>query len=235
MIPEVNADHIRLIDQQRSKLGWKGCLVANANCSTTTIVMALKPLHDAFRIDRMLVTTLQAISGAGYPGVASLDILDNLVPNIANGGEEHKIETEPRKLLGSYERNQITLAAITISAAVTRVPVTDGHTAIVSLGFHHKPDVDQAAAVLRDFRGPAAVRTLPSAPPEPIVLRTEADRPQPRRDRDLYGGMGTTVGRLRPCPLFDLKFVVMSHNTIRGAAGGAILNAELLVAEGIAG
>lgn len=235
LIPEVNADHIALLEQQRSVLGWRGCLVANANCASTTVVMALKPLHDAFGVAKVAVTTLQAVSGAGYPGVASLDILDNLIPNIGNGGEEAKLEAEPRKLLGRYTGDGIEPAPIAISANVTRVPVTDGHTAVVSVGLTRGASIEAAATVLREFRGSAAVQGLPSAPPEPITLRTEADRPQPRRDRDLYGGMGTTVGRLRPCPLFDLKFVVLSHNTIRGAAGGALLNAELLVAEGVVG
>ncbi len=233
LIPEVNADHVHLIEQQRTQLGWKGCIVANANCSSTTIVMALKPLHVAFTLTHVAATTLQAISGAGYPGVASLDILDNVVPNIGGGGEERKIETEPCKMLGSYTGTAITAAPIRISATATRVPVTDGHTAVVSVGFARRADVAEVAAALREFRAPTVVQGLPSAPPLPLVLRDESDRPQPRRDRDLHGGMGTTVGRLRPCPLFDVKFVVLSHNTIRGAAGGAILNAELLVAEGI--
>ncbi len=233
LVPEVNAEHIHLVEQQRSKLGWRGCIVANANCATTTLVMPLKPLHSAFGVEKVIVTTLQAISGAGYPGVAALDILDNVIPNIANGGEEHKLETESCKILGSYSGEGINFAPIALSANVTRVPVIDGHTAVVSVGLKQHASVEEAAAVLREFRGSAVVQGLPTAPPEPLTLRMEQDRPQPRRDRDLYGGMGTTVGRLRPCPLFDLKFVVLSHNTIRGAAGGAILNAELLVAEGI--
>lgn len=233
LIPEVNPDHLDLIRRQQTGRGWSGSIVTNPNCAAITIVMALKPLHDAFGIERMFATTLQAISGAGYPGVASLDIIDNIVPNIADGGEEHKIETEPLKLLGSFRDGAITDALIAISAQVTRVPVVDGHTAAVSIGLGQKVSPDEAIACLSEFRALEIVRGLPSAPERPIVVRPEGDRPQPRKDRDLYGGMGTTVGRVRSCPLLDLKFVVLSHNTIRGAAGGAILNAELLVAQGI--
>jgi aspartate-semialdehyde dehydrogenase len=207
--------------------------VTNPNCSTITIVMALKPLHDAYGVRRFFTTTLQAISGAGYPGVASLDILDNIIPNIANGGEEGKIESEPLKLLGTLEAGAFRNADIRISAHVTRVPVIDGHTATVSVELDAKATPGEAIATLSEFRAPPVVRELPSAPQRPIVVRPEADRPQPRRDRDLYGGMGTSVGRVRPCNLLDLKFVVLSHNTVRGAAGGALLNAELLVAEGV--
>ncbi|HEX6287759.1 MAG TPA: aspartate-semialdehyde dehydrogenase [Herpetosiphonaceae bacterium] len=235
LIPEVNPGHIGMIERQRRERNWRGAIVTNPNCSTITIVMALKPLHDAFGVRRCLVTTLQAISGAGYPGVSALDILDNLIPNIASGGEEAKIESEPLKLLGTLEAGTFQNADIRISAQVTRVPVIDGHTATVAVELDAKVTPGEAIASLSEFRAPPIVRDLPSAPECPIVVRPEADRPQPRRDRDLYGGMGTTVGRVRPCNLLDLKFVALSHNTIRGAAGGAILNAELLVAEGFAG
>ena len=233
LIPEVNADHLGLLETQRQQRGWSGGIVANPNCASITLTMALKPLHDAFGLQKVLVTTLQAVSGAGYPGVPSLDILDNIIPNIGDGGEEAKLESEPRKILGYLESGAVRLAAVQFSANVTRVAVVDGHTAVASVAFERPPSVEEAIAVLAAFRGPASVRSLPTAPPLPIVVRPERDRPQPRRDRDLYGGMGTTVGRVRPCPLFDLKFVVMSHNTVRGAAGGAILNGELLVAEGV--
>jgi aspartate-semialdehyde dehydrogenase len=233
LIPEVNPDHIGMIERQQRERNWRGGIVTNPNCSTITIVMALKPLHQAYGVRRFFTTTLQAISGAGYPGVASLDILDNIIPNIANGGEEAKIETEPLKLLGTLEAGAFRNADIRISAQVTRVPVIDGHTVAVAVELDAKATPGEAIATLSEFRAPTIVGELPSAPERPIVVRHEADRPQPRRDRDLYGGMGTTVGRVRPCNLLDLKFVALSHNTVRGAAGGALLNAELLVAEGI--
>jgi len=233
LIPEVNPEHLEILAYQRRERGWSGGIVTNPNCATITIVMALKPLHDAFGVQRSFVTTLQAVSGAGYPGVASLDIIDNIIPNIGNGGEEAKIETEPLKLLGKLVDGRFRDADITFSAQVTRVPVIDGHTAALSIELARKATTEEAIACMSEFQASATVRGLPSAPQQPVVVRPEADRPQPRRDRDLYGGMGTTVGRVRPCNLFDLKFVVLSHNTIRGAAGGAILNAELLVAEGI--
>ncbi len=235
LIPEVNPDHLGVLERQRREREWSGAIITNPNCATITLVVPLKPLHDAFGAKRVFVTTLQAVSGAGYPGVASLDIVDNIVPNIANGGEEGKIETEPRKLLGALENNTFHDAPIMFSAQVTRVPVLDGHTALLSVEFEHKPSPDEAIACLSEWQAPPVVRDLPSAPARPVVVRGEADRPQPRRDRDLYGGMGTTVGRVRACPIFDLRFVALSHNTIRGAAGGAILNAELLVAEGLVG
>lgn len=233
IIPEVNPSHLALLDHQRAERGWKGCLITNPNCSTIGIVMALKPLHDAFGVATVHAATLQAISGAGYPGVASLDILDNIVPNIANGGEEAKIETEPLKLLGEVSESRVREAQIGISAQVTRVPVIDGHTALLSIGFARKPTPEEAIAALADFAAPPEVRGLPSAPARPVIVRAEADRPQPRRDRDAGKGMSASVGRVRPCNLLDLRMVVLSHNTIRGAAGGALLNAELLVSSGI--
>lgn len=233
IIPEVNPDHLGMIERQRAERGWRGCLVTNPNCAAIGVVMALKPLHAAFGLTHMHVATLQAVSGAGYPGVASLDIIDNVIPNIGGGGEEAKIESEPRKLLGLLQDGRVAEAPVAISAQVTRVPVIDGHTALLSLGFARKPGVDEALAALEEFRAPDLVRGLPSAPERPLVLRPEADRPQPRRDRDAGAGMSASVGRVRPCPLLDLRMVVLSHNTIRGAAGGALLNAELLVAAGI--
>lgn len=233
LIPEVNPEHLGLLEHQHTQRGWHGGLVTNPNCAAITLVMPLKPLHDAFGVRRVFVTTMQAVSGAGYPGVAALDIIDNIIPNIGDGGEEAKLEAEPRKLLGDLRDGAITEAPIGISAQVTRVPVIDAHTVAVSLELDRKAPPDEAAAVLQEWRAAPAIRELPSAPPQPVVLRPEPDRPQPRRDRDLYGGMGTSVGRLRACSLLDLRFVALSHNTIRGAAGGAILNAELLVSEGI--
>lgn len=233
LIPEVNPEHLAMIERQRAERGWKGCLITNPNCSTIGIVLALKPLHDAFGVKTVHAATLQATSGAGYPGVASLDILDNIVPNIAGGGEEAKIESEPLKLLGRVVDGRVAEAAIGISAQVTRVPVIDGHTALLSIGCERAPTPEQAVAALAGFRAPEQVRGLPSAPELPVVVRPEADRPQPRRDRDAGRGMSASVGRVRACPLLDLRMVVLSHNTIRGAAGGALLNAELLVAAGI--
>jgi aspartate-semialdehyde dehydrogenase len=233
IIPEVNPDHLSMIERQRAEKGWQGCLVTNPNCAAIGIVMALKPLHDAFGIQKVHAATLQAVSGAGYPGVPSLDILDNIIPNIADGGEESKIEAEPRKLLGRVVEGRVADAQIGISAQVTRVPVTDGHTALLSIAFERRPSPEQALAALESFQAPEQVRELPSAPAQTIVVRREADRPQPRRDRDAGRGMSAVVGRVRSCPLLDLRLVVLSHNTIRGAAGGALLNAELLVASGV--
>jgi len=233
LIPEVNTDHLAMIERQRTERGWKGCLVTNPNCAAIGIVMALRPLHDAFGVRQVHAATLQAISGAGYPGVASLDIVDNIIPNIANGGEEDKIESEPRKLLGRVADGRVIEAQIGISAQVTRVSVIDGHTALLSIGFERKPSADEAIAALESFQAPETVRGLPSAPARPIVVRREADRPQPRRDRNAGAGMSAVVGRVRPCALLDLRLVVLSHNTIRGAAGGALLNAELLVASNL--
>jgi aspartate-semialdehyde dehydrogenase len=194
------------------------------------MALPLKPLDDAFGLRRVFAVSMQAISGAGYPGVASLDILGNVLPYIS--GEEEKIEQEARILLGSMRDGQRVEANLTASVQANRVPVLDGHTVCLSLGFDRAPAVEQAIQVLRDFRGPELVRTLPSAPEYPIVVRTEPDRPQPRRDRDAEGGMVISVGRVRACPLQDLRLVSVSHNTLRGAASGSVLNAELLVATG---
>ncbi len=233
LIPEVNPDHLALIERQQAERGWMGCLVTNPNCAAIGIVMALKPLHDAFGVQKVHAATLQAVSGAGYPGVASLDIIDNIIPNIADGGEEAKVESEPRKLLGRIADGQIVEAPIAISAQVSRVPVIDGHTALLSIGFERRPTVEEAIAALERFQAPEPVRGLPSAPAHPLIVRRERDRPQPRRDRDAGAGMSASIGRVRECPLLDLRLVVLAHNTIRGAAGGALLNAELLVASGI--
>lgn len=226
VIPEINADHLALIDEQRRQRGWKGLIVTSPNCTTTGIALVLKPLHEAFGLRKVMATTLQALSGAGYPGVASLDVLDNVLPYI--GGEEDKIEREPRILLGSMVNGWRSEADFVVSAQANRVAVLDGHTICLSLGFEHRPSVEQALAVLRDFRGQEVVTHLPSAPAQPILLRNEVDRPQPRRDRDAEGGMAVTVGRVRACPVLDLRLVLVVHNTRRGAAGGAVFNGELL-------
>ncbi len=192
--------------------------------------MALRPLHDAFGVRQVVATTLQAVSGAGYPGVASLDIVDNVIPFI--GGEEDKVEHEPCKLLGRLRDGQIEEAPIAISAHCTRVPVVDGHTAMLSIALERQASLEEVRAALAGFQAPEAVRGLPSTPARPLAVHDAPDRPQPRRDREAGAGMTVSVGRIRPCPLLGIKLAVLSHNTIRGAAGGAILNAELLVAQG---
>jgi len=230
IIPELNADHLALIERQRAERGWEGCIVTSPNCTTTGIAMTLRPLNEAFGIEKLFVTTMQAISGAGHPGVASLDILGNVIPYI--GGEEEKIEKETRRLLGHIVDGERVEADITVSAQANRVPVIDGHTLNIAVGFSTPPTVEDAIRALREYRGQEVARRLPSAPEHPLLVRTEPDRPQPRRDRDAEDGMAVTVGRVRPCPLLDLRMVSVVHNTLRGAASGAILNAELLAAAG---
>lgn len=233
LIPEINADHLLLVEAQREQRGWPGLVVASPNCSTTGIVFPLKALHDAFGLRRVHAVTMQAISGAGYPGVASFDILDNIIPFI--NGEEDKVENEPRKLLGTLEGGAIRLAGFTVSAQTHRVPVMDGHLAAVSVELDRPASLADVQAALAEFAVPEAARALPSAPPRPLILRPEHDRPQTRRDRDAGNGMAVTVGRVQPCPVLGFKFVSLVHNTLRGAAGGAILNAELVVASGYLG
>lgn len=230
VIPEVNGDHLGMLAQQRALRGWAGGIVTNANCATTVIAAALAPLHERFQVTKVFATTMQAVSGAGYPGVPSLDILGNVIPYI--GDEEPKIETELGKLLGRYDGQQIVPADIVVSAHANRVPVEHGHTVCLSVGFATRPTPEQALEVLRAWRGVEAVRGLPSAPEPALIIRDEADRPQPRRDVNEGRGMATTIGRVRADHLFDLRLVAMSHNVVRGAAGGSILNAELLVSTG---
>ena len=230
LIPEVNADHVALIAAQRAGRGWPGLIVASPNCTITGVALPLKPLDVAFGVRKVFMTSMQAISGAGYPGVASLDILDNVVPYIP--GEEEKFPQELRKMLGRVVDGRGVDADIVLSAHVNRVPVFDGHTVSLSVGFERSATVEDVIAALRDFHGTEVVRDLPSAPERPLIVRTEPDRPQPRRDRDAAGGMAISVGRVRPCPLLDIRMTTVSHNTLRGAASGAILNAELLVATG---
>jgi len=229
LIPEVNAAHLGLLDQQQQARGWPGFLVTNPNCSTIHLALALAPLHQAFGLAAVQVTTLQAISGAGLRGVAALDILDNVVPFI--GGEEDKMESEPQKLLGRLDGAAITPADFPISAQCTRVATTHGHLETVAVKLHTPADAAAIRAVWQEWQ-PLRGRDLPSAPGYPILLREEEDRPQPRLDRDSAGGMASVVGRLRPCPVLDWKFVVLGHNLVRGAAGGVLLIAELLHAEG---
>ena len=254
LLPEINADHIQLVKHQRQNRGWSGCIVTNPNCTSTGLTIALKALHDAFGVKKVFAVSLQALSGAGYPGVPSLDIMDNIIPNVANGGEEEKVEWEPRKMLGKYTETleppssaashgnasqeitpaaHIELADIKFSAHTNRVAVIDGHTVCASVELAQSADPEAAEAVLRKYVAPESARELPSSPRPVIEVRNEADRPQPRLDRLTGKGMTTVVGRLRRDPLLDLKFVVLSHNTIRGAAGASIYNAELLVNENL--
>ncbi len=228
LIPEVNADHLSLLADQRRTREWTGAIVTNPNCSTVVLAMALAPLR-LFDIQRVVVSTMQAVSGAGYPGVASLDILGNVVPFI--GGEEDKLETETLKILGSGG-GRIPLAA-RISAHTNRVPVIDGHTMTVSVDLGGRPPVSDVIAAMRQFIGKPQELKLPTAPAQPLIVRTEDNRPQPRLDADLGDGMSVSVGRVRECSVFTHKFVALGHNTVRGAAGAAILNAELMSAEGL--
>lgn len=226
---DVNADHLPLVKQQQAR-GWGGFVITNANCVAIPLSISLKPLEDAFGIEKLFIVSMQAISGAGYPGVASLDIIDNVVPYI--GGEEAKIEWEPLKILGTLKEDHIANAPIAISAQANRVATRDGHMLCVSVKLRKKATPEEAMAVMRDYRGRPQELGLPSAAPQPLIVRQENDRPQPIRDRDASGGMAVTVGRVRECPLFDLKYVVLGHNTEAGAAGAALLNGELLAAEG---
>jgi aspartate-semialdehyde dehydrogenase len=229
VIPELNADHLTLIERQKSKRSGSGFIVTNSNCSTMFLAMALGPLHQAFGVEKVFVVTMQAISGAGYPGVASLDILGNVIPFI--NGEEEKIEIETRKILGTLAGDRVELADFAVSAQTNRVPVEDGHTECVSLKLKKPASIEAIKECLQNFRGLPQKLTLPSAPAQPIIVLDEMDRPQPKRDVMTASGMATLVGRIRPCPLFDYRFVILGHNTIRGAAGASILNAELLVAQ----
>jgi aspartate-semialdehyde dehydrogenase len=229
LIPEVNSDHAALIETQRRERGWPGLIITSANCTTTQLALALKPLQDTFGLRRLSVVSMQALSGAGYPGVPSSDILGNVVPYIE--GEEEKVETESRKLLGRLEGERIVPAPFAISAQCNRVPVRDGHTECVSVELEQETDAEAMIIALESYRGSPQVAGLPSSPHQPIVVRREPDRPQPIRDCDTGEGMSVVVGRVRPCPIFGFKFVLLGHNTVRGAAGGSIHNAELLVVQ----
>lgn len=229
LIPEVNGDHLEIIPVQKKRLGSGGFIVTNPNCSTIGLALAVAPLHKAYQVEKILVTTMQALSGAGYPGVASLDIIDNVIPFI--GGEEGKVETEPQKILGTVKKTQFKMAEMTISATCNRVNVKDGHLESVSVGLKKKPSREELIGTLKAFN-PLKGLHLPFAPPQPIVVRDEDDRPQPRYDRDEGKAMACVVGRIRPCPILDYKFMVLSHNTVRGAAGAAILNAEYMKVKG---
>jgi aspartate-semialdehyde dehydrogenase len=231
LVPEINAAHLEAVGAQRRRTGG-GYIVTNPNCSVVGLAMALAPLHAAFGLDSVAVVTLQALSGAGYPGVASLDVADNIIPFIG-GGEEEKIESEPQKILGRFENGAFAHASFPISASVHRVAVVDGHSMTVLVRPSRKASVDEALEALSGFRGEPQERELPTAPRRPIHVLAAPDRPQPRLDRDREGGMAVSVGRVREDRLFGLKLQALVHNTIRGAAGAAILNAELLQARGL--
>ncbi|MFH1586956.1 MAG: aspartate-semialdehyde dehydrogenase [Candidatus Diapherotrites archaeon] len=228
LIPEVNAGHLEILKKQKERFG-DGLIVTNPNCSTIGMVLALAPLHKQFGISKIMVTTMQAVSGAGYPGVPSLDVLDNVIPNI--GGEEEKMETESLKILGTLENNQFKNAEIKISADCNRVAVKDGHLESISIELKEKATKEQLVESFKNFN-PLKGLNLPTAPDPPIVLREEEDRPQPRQDRNEGKGMAAVIGRIRECNVLDWKLNALSHNTIRGAAGASILNAELLAVKG---
>ncbi len=230
LVPEINPGHLQLIPHQRANRNWPGQIVTNPNCSTVVLAMSLAPLKP-FGITRVVATTLQAISGAGYPGVAAMDIAGNVIPFIPD--EEEKIEQETQKILGECAEEHIQPLAAQVSAHCNRVPVLHGHTVTVSVALSARPSEADLRVALEDFTGLPQERWLPSAPAKPLIYLTECDRPQPRRDADRERGMAVFVGRLRPCPALDYKFVATGHNTIRGAAGAAVLNAELMHSEGL--
>lgn len=230
LLPEVNHEHVGLIDVQRANHGWTtGALIANSNCTTMPIVMALAPLRQ-FGISKMHVVSEQAISGAGYPGVASLDIIDNVIPYVS--GDENKMETEPLKILGSFNGKTIDEYQMLSSATATRVSIIDGHLVNLSISLDDSPSIEDVLAAWGNYEMPPEVAILPSAPDRPVQYLSQIDRPQPRRDRMAGNGMMTSIGRLRECPIFGYKFAALAHNTIRGAAGCSILNAELLAVKG---
>lgn len=232
LIPEVNAAHLAAVPLQQKNRGYdSGFIVTNPNCSTAGLVLALKPLADAFGLEKVFAVTLQALSGAGYPGVASLDSNANVIPFIS--GEEEKMECEPRKLLGDWDGSRFADAALRLSAHCNRVPVVDGHTECVSIGLRKAASPDEVREALRAYEVTGELASLPSALRCPILALDEDDRPQPRRDVLSGGGMAVVVGRVRPCPLLGVKFTLLSHNLVRGAAGAALLNAELLAARGL--
>jgi aspartate-semialdehyde dehydrogenase len=230
LIPDVNPSHVQIIPLQQRRRGWKGMIATNPNCSTAALVTALAPLKK-FGINRVIVTTMQAISGAGYPGVPSMDINANVIPFI--GGEEEKMEQETQKILGEFTGDAIRPLAAKVSAQCNRVPVVDGHMVATSVEFEHKPSEIEIIEAMNSYRSVPQERNLPSAPAQPIMYMYEKDRPQPRRDTNREKGMVVFVGRLRACPVLDYKFMALGHNTIRGAAGAAVLNAELMYSEGL--
>lgn len=233
LIPEVNPEHLDLLAQQRANRAWQhGFIVTNPNCTSIPMTMALAPLHAQFGVEAVIATSMQALSGAGYPGIPSLDALDNVIPFVAES-EEIKMNNEPNKMLGVSNGQEVKAAGITISAHCNRVPVSDGHLVTVSVRFKEKPSLGDILEAWQTWKPLPQQLNLPSAPIPPLVIRSENNRPQPRLDRDAGKGMATTVGRLRACGVLDVRFVALAHNTIRGAAGGSVLNAELMVAQGM--
>ena len=230
LIPEVNPEHLALVRVQRKRRGWKGMIVTNPNCTTIGLAMSLAPLEKAFGVEKALMTSMQAVSGAGYPGIPTLDILGNVVPFIS--GEEEKVERETQKLLGKLLEESVKPGEFVVSAHCNRVPVEDGHTESISVSLRTKASLEDLVEAWRKFRSIPQERNLPFAPKHPIIVREERDRPQPKFDLAVEHGMATVVGRVRPCPVLQFKYTALSHNTIRGAAGAALLNAELMKSEG---
>lgn len=230
IIAEVNPDHLEVLDVQRRNRRWKGAIVTNGNCAAIAAVLPLAPLHERFGVTRVFLATMQAVSGAGYPGVPSLDILGNVIPYIKD--EEPKLEAEVRKFLGRRGAARIEDAVIGVSSHTNRVPVEHGHTIVMSIELGKKADIAEITGAIREWRGAPDARDLPSSPVVPVALTTDPDRPQPRRDVDAGGGMAVTVGRVRPDPMFDVRLVALGHNIVRGAAGASVLNAELMAATG---
>ncbi|MFV2040442.1 MAG: aspartate-semialdehyde dehydrogenase [Candidatus Hydrothermarchaeales archaeon] len=229
LIPEINPEHLGLLEVQRRNRGWDGAIITNPNCTSIVLTLSLKPLYDSFGIDRLFVTSMQALSGAGYSGVSAMSIIDNVIPYI--GGEEEKVESESHKILGSFDDGAIKDAEFKISASCNRVFTSDGHLESVFIDLSEKPSVDEVEDAFKSFGGLPQKLGLPTAPKPPIVLRSESDRPQPRFDRMAGAGMAISVGRVRKDSIFDIKYSVLGHNTIRGAAGASILNAELFARE----
>jgi aspartate-semialdehyde dehydrogenase len=230
LVPEINPDHLGLVAGQQRNRGWKGQIVTNPNCSTVVLTMGLAALKQ-FGITRVIATTMQAISGAGYPGVASMDIMGNVIPFI--GGEEAKMEEETQKILGEFRGDHVEPLAAKVSAHCNRVPVVDGHTVTISVELSSKPGIEELRRAIDAYTSVPQQRNLPSAPARPVIYMDEPNRPQPRRDAERENGMAAFVGRLRECPVLDYKFVALGHNTVRGAAGAAVLNAELMHSEGM--
>jgi aspartate-semialdehyde dehydrogenase len=234
LIPEVNPDHLSLIATQRVRRGWeRGFIITNPNCSAVVLTMALAPLQGVFGLRSVMVSTMQGLSGAGYPGVPSLDALDNVIPFI--GGEEEKLSLEPRKMLGQIRDESVEFASFTVSAHCNRVPAREGHLETVSVALENPSKLEDILKAWRDWHPLPQQLNLPTAPQPPLIVRKELDRPQTRLDRDAGRGMAVSVGRVRSCDVLDIKFVVLGHNTIRGAAGASVLNAELMVAQGLIG
>ena len=230
LVPEINADHLEIIEAQRRNRGWPGAIVTNPNCSTIALTMGLAPLKP-FGIEKVMAATMQAISGAGYPGLSAMDITANAIPHIS--GEEEKMESETQKILGRFAAGEIRPLPAVVSAHCNRVQTIDGHLESVSVALAQKPGIDALIEAFQSFRGVPQRENLPTAPAQPVHWLPEPDRPQPRRDAMCEKGMAASVGRVRECPILDYKFVVLAHNTIRGAAGAAVLNAELIHSQGL--